>query len=192
MGLTLMTTGMMQEVLQLSFLDELVQVVPKVPAILRGIRVVLVVLTIKVLIALCGLSGHLIWPSKVWLALDLLQHPVYWFLEYSVNNLRVGCFGLPYEISHRAVAVVLVRPEIPHFLGDNLLFSFTLQLVFLYSFIFVNPVHQLVHTGGRFACQRLPQVVLGREATFEGADGDFVKIAFQFVKHFPITVRVGF
>ena len=46
MGLTLMTTGMMQEVLQLSFSDELVQVVPKVPAILRGMPVVLVVLAI--------------------------------------------------------------------------------------------------------------------------------------------------
>ena len=88
--------------------------------------VVLVVLAIEVLIALRGLSGHLIWPSKVWLALDLLQHPVYWFLEYSVNSLRVGCSGLPYEISPQAVAVVSVRPEIPHLLGDNLIFSFTL------------------------------------------------------------------
>ena len=153
MGLTLMTTGMMQEVLQLSFSDELVQVVPKVPAILHGMPVVLVVLAIEVLIALRGLSGHLIWPSKVWLTLDLLQHPVYWFSEYSVNSLRVGCSGLPYEISPQAVAVVSVQPEIPPLLGDNLLFSFTLQLVFLYSFIFVNPVDQLVHTSGRFACQ---------------------------------------
>ena len=60
MGLTLMTIGMMQEVLQLSFSDELVQVVPKVPAILRDMPVVLVVLAIEVLIALRGLSGHLI------------------------------------------------------------------------------------------------------------------------------------
>ena len=65
MGLTLMTTGMMQEVLQLSFPDELVQVVPKVPAILRGMPVVLVVLAIKVLIPPRGLSGHFIRPSKV-------------------------------------------------------------------------------------------------------------------------------
>ena len=166
--------------------------VPNVPAILRGMLVVLVVLAIEVLIALRGLSGHLIWPSKVWLALDLLQHLVYWFPEYGVNSLRVGCSRLPYEISPRAVVVISIRPEIPPLLGDNLLFSFTLQLVFLDSFIFVNSVHQLVHTGGRFACQRLPQAVLGRETTFEGADGDFVKITFQFVKHFPITVQVGF
>ena len=151
-----MTTRMIQEVLQLSFSDELVQVVPKVPAILRGMPVVLVVLAIEVLIALRGLSDHLIWPSKVWLALDLLQHPVYRFSKYSVNSLRVGCSGLPYEISPRAVAVVSVQPEIPPLLGNDLLFSFNLQLIFLYSFIFVNPVHQLVHIGGRFACQRIP------------------------------------
>ena len=65
MGLTLITTGMMQEVLQLSFSDELVQVVPKVSAILCGMPVVLVVLAIDVRIALRELFGHLIWPSKV-------------------------------------------------------------------------------------------------------------------------------
>ena len=121
-----MTTRMMQEVLQLSFSDELVQVVPKVPAILRGMPVVLVVLAIKVLIAPRGIFGHFIWPSKVWLALDILQHPVYWFSEYNINSLRIGCSGLHYEISPWAVAVVSIRPEIPHLLGDNLLFSFTL------------------------------------------------------------------
>ena len=55
-----MTTGVMQKVLQLSFSNQLVQIVPEVPAILRGMSVVLVVLAIKVLIALRGLSHHLI------------------------------------------------------------------------------------------------------------------------------------
>ena len=73
-GLALMTTGMMQKVLQLSFSDQLVQIVPEVPAILYGMSVVLVVLAIKVLIALRGLSRHLIRPPKVWLVLDFLQH----------------------------------------------------------------------------------------------------------------------
>ena len=69
-----MTTGMMQKVLQLSFSDQLVQIVPKVPTVLRGMSVVLVILAIKVLIALRGLSHHLIRPPKVWLVLDFLQH----------------------------------------------------------------------------------------------------------------------
>ena len=156
MGLALMTTGMMQKVLQLSFSDQLVQIIPKVPTVLCGMHVVLVVLAIKVLIAPRGLSRHLIRPLKVWLVLDSLQHPVYWFLEYSIDSLCAGCSGLSYEISPRAIAVISVRPEIPHLLRDNLLFSLTLQLVFLYSFILIDLIHQLVNTGDRLASQRLP------------------------------------
>ena len=55
-----------------SFSNQLVQIVPEVPAILRGMSMVLVVLAIKVLIALRGLSHHLIRPPKVWLILDFL------------------------------------------------------------------------------------------------------------------------
>ena len=60
MSLALMTTGMMQKVLQLSFLDQLIQIVPEVPTVLYGMSVVLVILAIKVLIVLRGLSCHLI------------------------------------------------------------------------------------------------------------------------------------
>ena len=90
-GLALMTTGMMQKVLQLSFSDQLVQIVSEVPTILYGMSVVLVVLAIKVLIALRGLSGHLIRPPKVWLVLDFLQHLMHWFSEYNTDSLCVGC-----------------------------------------------------------------------------------------------------
>ena len=74
MGLALMTARMMQEVLQLSFSDQLVQIILEVPAILRGVSVVLVILPIKVMISLYGLSCHLIQPFKVWLVLDFFQH----------------------------------------------------------------------------------------------------------------------
>ena len=74
MGMALMITRMMQEVLQLSFSDQLVQIIPEVPVILRGVSVVLVILPIKVMISLHGLSRHLIRPSKVWLVLDFFQH----------------------------------------------------------------------------------------------------------------------
>ena len=108
MGLALMTTGAMQKVLQLSFLDQLVQIVLEVPVVLRGMSVVLVVLAIKVLIAPRGFPRHLIRPLKVWFILDFLQHPMYWFSEHSIDNLCVGCSRLPYEISPLAVAIISV------------------------------------------------------------------------------------
>ena len=117
---------------------------------------VLVVLAIKVLVAPRGFPHHFIRPLKVWFVLDFLQYPMYWFLEHSTDSLCVGYSRLPYEISPRAVTVISVRHEIPHLLRDNLLFSLTLQLVFLYSFILIDSIHQLAHTGGRLASQRLP------------------------------------
>ena len=153
---------------------------------------VLVVLAIKVLIAPRGFPRHLIRPLKVWFILDFLQHSMYWFSEHSIDSLCVGCSKLPYKISHRVVDVMSVRPEIPLLLRDNLLFSLTLQLVFLYSFILINPIYQLAHTTGRLASQRLSQAVLGWETVFTGVDGDIVKVAVHFIIHLPIPTRVGF
>ena len=116
---------------------------------------------------------------------------MYWFSEHSIDSLCVGCSRLPYEISPQAVAVMSVRPEIPPLLRDNLLFSLTLQLVFLYSFILIDSIHQLAHTSGRLASQRLPQAVLGWEVVFEGVNGDIVKVAIHFIMHLPISARVG-
>ena len=122
---------------------------------------VLVVLAIKVLITPQGFPCHLIRPPKVWLVPDFLQNPMYWFSEYGVDSLCIGCSRLPYKVPHRAVAAIPVRPEIPPLLRDNLLFSSSLQLVFLHLLVLVDPIHQLVHTGGRLASQRLPQAVPG-------------------------------
>ena len=52
---------------------------PEVPVVLCYIPMVLVVLAMKVLIVPRGLSRHLIRPLKMWLILDFLQHPMYWF-----------------------------------------------------------------------------------------------------------------
>ena len=152
---------------------------------------VLVVLAIKVLIAPREFPCHLIRPLKVWFVLDFLQYSVYWFLEHSTDSLCVGCFRLPYEISPLAIVVISVQPEIPHLLRDKLLFSLTLQLVFLYLFILVNLIHQLVHAGGRLASQRLPQAMLNWETVFEGVNGNIVKVAVHFIIHLPISARVG-
>ena len=118
--------------------------------------VVLVILAIKVLISLRGLSRHLIQPSKVWLVLDFFQHLIHWFSEYNPDILRIGCLQLPYEISPRAIVGISIRPEIPPLLRDDLLLSLTLQLVFLYSLVLINPIHQLAHAGGKLASQGLP------------------------------------
>ena len=72
-----------------------------------------------------------------------------------------------------------------------LLFSFALQLVILYSFILIDPIHQLMYIGGRLASQRLPQVMLGWEAILEGVDGDVVKVAIHLIIHLPISARVS-
>ena len=108
MGLALMTARMMQQVFQLSFLDQLVQVIPEVPTILGGVPVVLVVLVIKVPISLCRLSRHLIRPSEVWFALDFFQHLMHRFSEYSPDVLRVSCLQLPCEISPQATVDISI------------------------------------------------------------------------------------
>ena len=116
---------------------------------------------------------------------------MYWFSEHSTDSLYVGYSRLPYEISPWVVAVISVRPEIPHLLRDNLLLSLTLQLVFLYSFILVDLIHQLAHTGRRLASQRLPQAVLDWETVFEGVDGNIIKVAVHFIIHLLISARVS-
>ena len=153
--------------------------------------VVLVVLAIKVLVLLCGLSHHLIRPSKVWFALDFFQHLLHWFSEYSLDILRVGCLRLPCKISPRATVGVSIRPEIPLLLRDNLLLSLALHLVFFYSLVLIDPIHQLVHAGGRLASQGFPQAMLGWEIAFEGVDGDVIKVAIHFIIHLPISAQVS-
>ena len=121
-----MTTRMVQKMLQLSFSEQLIQIISKVPAVLRDVSVVLVILAIKVLISLHGLSRHLIQPPKVWLVLDFFQHLMHWFSEYSPDSLRIGCLRLPCEISPQTIVVISVRPKIPPLLRDNLLLSLAL------------------------------------------------------------------
>ena len=153
--------------------------------------VVLMVLAIKVLIAPHGFPRHLIRSLKVWFVLDFLQHSMYWFSEHSIDSLYVGCSRLPYEISPQAIAVMSIRPEISPLLRDNLFFSLTLQPIFLYSFIFIDLIHQLAHTSGKLASQRLPQAVLSWETVFKGVDVDIIKVAVHFIIHLPIPVQVG-
>ena len=59
-------------------------------------------------------------------------------------------------VASESVIVVMVRPEIPPILRDNLTFSLTLLLVLLNLLILINLIHELAYTGNRFPRQRLP------------------------------------
>ena len=63
---------MVQQLLQLSFSDQLIQMVSQIPAIPRSVSLISMVLAIKVLVAPRGVSNHLVWPFEEWLILDLL------------------------------------------------------------------------------------------------------------------------
>jgi len=60
----------------------------------------LVILAIPVLVALRGVSYHLIWSFEEWLMLNFLQNLMHWVLEYSVDCLCISKSKLPYKVSH--------------------------------------------------------------------------------------------
>ena len=111
---------------------------------------------------------------------------MHWFSEFSPDVWRIGLLRLPYEVSPRTTVGISIRLEIPPLLRDNLLLSLALHLVFFYSLILINLIHQLAHASGRLASQGFSQAMLGWEAALEGVDGDLVKVAIHFVIHLPI------
>ena len=80
---------MMQKLLQLSFLDQLVQMVSQIPTVLYNVSLVLMVLAIKALVAPHGVSSHLVWPFEERLILNLLQNLMYQFSEHRINLLSI-------------------------------------------------------------------------------------------------------
>ena len=86
----------------------------------------------------------------------------------------------------------MIQPVIPSFLRDNLILPLPLLLILFDLFILVNPIHQLTHIGDRFANKRLPQTVIGGESELERADGQFIKITINLIKHLPVPFRVRF
>ena len=151
-----MATRVMQELLEFSFSDQLVQMIPQIPTVLSGVFLVLVVMAIKVLIAPYGVPCHLIWPFEEWLILNLFKNLMHWLLEHNIDRLSISRPWLPSKISPRPVVIVSVWPDIPPLPKDNLSLSFPLLLVFLNPFIFIDPIHELAHTGDRFASQGFP------------------------------------
>ena len=137
---------MVQQLLQLSFSDQLFQMVSQIPAILRSVSLVSMVLAIKAWVR----------PFEERLVLDLLQNLMHRFSEHCINHLGIGRPWLSSVIFPRSVIIEPIRLEIPPLLKDNLCSTFPLLLVFLNPLTLINPVHKLVHTGNRFASQALP------------------------------------
>ena len=64
---------MVQQLLQLPFLDQLVKMVPQIPAVFCNVHLVLMILAIKALVVSHGVSSQLVWPFEEWLILNLLE-----------------------------------------------------------------------------------------------------------------------
>ena len=117
---------------------------------------------------------------------------MHWLSEHSINCLNVGSSGLPSKVSPWSVIIVSIRPEISPLVRDNLSLTFTLLLVFLNSFILVNPIHELTHTSDKFTSQGFPQTVLGWEADLKSTDSHVIKFTVYLVIHLPVPIRVCF
>ena len=79
----------MQELLEFSLSDQLVQMIPQILVVLGDVSLVLVVVAIKVLITPYEISCHLIWPFEERLILSLFQYLMHWLLEHNINHLSV-------------------------------------------------------------------------------------------------------
>ena len=153
---------------------------------------VLVILSIKALITPHRISYHLIRPFEERLIFNLLQNLLYWFSEYNINHLGVGRSGLPNKVFSRSVIIVPIHLNIPSILRDHLSLLFPLQLVFFYPPVLVNLIHKLTHTGNMLTSQKFPQIMLGWKTSLESTYGHIVIVSFYFIKHLPLSIRVGF
>ena len=102
------------------------------------------VMVVDVLIALCRVSSHFIWPLEEWVVLNFLQNLLDQLLEHCINCLGIGRPRLSCIIPSRTIVIVLVRPKISPLLRDNLSLPFSLLLVVFDPFILINSVHKLV------------------------------------------------
>ena len=81
---------MVQELLEFSLSNQLVQMIPQIPVVLDGVSLVQVVVAIKALVAPHGVSSHLVWPFEERLVLNLLQNLMLRFSEHRINCLSIS------------------------------------------------------------------------------------------------------
>ena len=81
---------MMQNLLQLSFSDQLVQMVSQISTVLPSVPLVLMVLATKALVTPHEVSSHLVWLFEERLILYLLQNLMHQLLEHRINRLSTS------------------------------------------------------------------------------------------------------
>ena len=117
---------------------------------------VLMIVTVHVLVTFGRVASHLSRPPEIGLIPYFFQHLLYWLSEYGIHCLWVALPSLSRKISPRLTRVVPLQPEIICFGRDNLLLSPPLQLIFLHSFVLVDPIHQLMDVSNWFSGEGFP------------------------------------
>ena len=165
---------------------------PQHPTILSGVPPILLVLPVKTLVVLRGVSSHFVRPLKVRFILNFLKNLVYWLSEHSTDYLSSIRPRMPRNVSLRSVVIVPIQPEVPSILRDHFNFPLSLLLVLLDPLVLINTVHELTHTPNRFPGQRLPQIVLDKQADLESPYSHVIKIPTYLVEHLLVPVRISF
>ena len=107
----------------------------------------MVVLAMKTLIALHGVSSHLIWLLEVWLILYFLQDLVHKLPKHSTNYLGSSRSSMPSKISLGPIVVVPLRSESLWSWGTTLALPFPCcwsSPTYLYSSIWSMSWHTLL------------------------------------------------
>ena len=81
---------------------------------------------------------------------------MYWLPKHRIHYLRSCRPRLPSKIHLGSVIVIMVQPEIPPILGDNLTISLALLLVLFNPLILINLIHELMYIANGFPRQSLP------------------------------------
>ena len=110
----------------------------------------------KTLIALRGVSSHIIWPLEVWLVLYFLQDLVHRLPKHSINYLGSSRPSMPRKISLRLIIVVPLQSKIPSVLRNYFNLPLSLMLILFDPFILINSIYELTYTPNRLSYQRLP------------------------------------
>ena len=90
LGMWSLRPRVVQELLEFSLSNQLVQMIPQIPVVLDGVSLVQVVVAIKALVAPHEVSSHLVWPFEERLVLNLLQNLMLRFSEHRINCLSIS------------------------------------------------------------------------------------------------------
>ena len=64
--------------------------IPQVPMVFRNMSLFFMVMAVEVLIALCRVSSHFIWPFEEWFILNLLQNLLDQLSKHYIKHLGIG------------------------------------------------------------------------------------------------------